>query len=213
MRCGIQENTHVGPALVFIRMSYGDQPISDFLENVASQRVTPAGGTAAALVGAIGTALCEMVCLHTIGKDGYADVEEEIAEIQDELRTQRGFLLELADKDADVVDELLAAYRDDSDQTVAMKKATGVPLTIAEACLPVLEHATVVTEKGNRNAVPDAGTGSFLVHSALQASVFTVRTNLGNIPDATFTEQMETRAADLERSAEIEFERVLSNLE
>lgn len=194
-------------------MSYGDEPISDFLDNVASQEVTPAGGTAAALVGTIGTALCEMVCLHTIGKDGYADVEEEMAEVQEDLRTQRGFLLELADKDADVVDELLAASRDDSAPTVATKKATGVPLTIAEACLSVLEHAIVVTKKGNRNAVPDGGTGSFLVYSALQASIFTVRSNLGHNSDAAFVEEMETRATDLERSAEILFEQVVSNIE
>lgn len=194
-------------------MSYGDQPISDFLDNVASQRVTPAGGTAAALVGAIGTALCEMVCLHTTGKDGYADVEEEMAEVQEDLRTQRGILLELADKDADVVDEMLAASRDDPDQTVATKKATGVPLTIAEACLRVLEHAIVVTEKGNRNAVPDGGTGSFLVYSTLQASIFTVRSNLDNHSDAAFIEEMDTRAADIERSAEILFEQIVSNIE
>lgn len=194
-------------------MRYGDQPISDFLDNVASQRVTPAGGTATALVGAIGTALCEMVCLHTIGKDGYADVEAEMAEIHEEFGQQREVLLELADKDADVVDGLLAAYRDESDQTVAMKKATGVPLTIAKACLSVLEYAVVVSEKGNKNAVPDAGSGSFLVYSALQASVFTTRYNIDQLSDTVFTEEMETRAANLERSAEIEFERVLSNIE
>ncbi|WP_248910263.1 cyclodeaminase/cyclohydrolase family protein [Halocatena marina] len=194
-------------------MIYSNQSISDFLNTVASQKVTPAGGTAAAIVGAIGTALCEMVCLHTMGEDEYADVEVEMAEIQEELGIQRGFLLELADKDAEVVDELLAAYRDDSDQTVAMKKATGVPLTIAEACLSVLEYATVVTEKGNRNAVPDAGTGSFLVYSALQASVYTVRTNLGHLSDSAFTEEMETRAANIERSADIEFEQVISTIE
>jgi formiminotetrahydrofolate cyclodeaminase len=154
-----------------------------------------------------------MVCLHTIGKTGYADVEEEMAEIHEDLMKQRGVLLDLADKDAEVVDELLVAYRDESDQTVAMKKATGVPLTIAEACLSVVEHATVVSEKGNRNAVPDAGTGSFLVYSALQASIFTVRSNLNRLSDSEFTEEMEARAAAIEQSAELEFERVLSNVE
>ena len=194
-------------------MSYGDQPINDFLNDVASKRVTPAGGSAAALVGAIGTALCEMVCLHTIGKNGYADVEEEMTEIHEDLQNQRHFLLDLADKDAEVVDELLVAYRDGSDQTVVMKKATGVPLTIAEACLRVIEHATVVSRKGNENAIPDAGTGSFLVYSALQASIFTVQSNLDQLSDSKFTKEIETRAVAIEQSAELEFEQVLSNIE
>ena len=194
-------------------MSYGDQPIRDFLDGVASSEVTPAGGTAAAIVGAIGTALSEMVCLHTIGKDGYGDVEAELAEIREDLGTRRAFLLDLADRDAEAVDDLFAASRGDADRPVALKQATGVPLTIAQACLPVLEQTTVVAEKGTRNAVPDAGTGSFLVHSALQASVFTVRTNVASLPDAAVAERMERRAAGIERSAEVEFERVLSRIE
>jgi formiminotetrahydrofolate cyclodeaminase len=194
-------------------MSYEDRTIDEFLDGVASRNVTPAGGTAAALVGAIGTALCEMVCLHTIGKDGYADVEAEMIDRLDDLGTQREFLLELADRDADVVDELLATSPDEPDRVVAQKRATGVPLATAEACLPVLEHATVLAEKGNRNAVPDAGTGSFLVYGALRASVFTVRCNLDRISDPSFVEEMETRAAELERSAEIEFEGVISTIE
>jgi len=194
-------------------MSYEDQTINEFLDGVASRKVTPAGGTAAALVGAIGTALCEMVCLHTIGKDGYADVGAEMTDILDDLGTQRGFLLELADRDADVVDELLATSPDEPDRVVAQKRATGVPLAIAEACVPIIEHATVLVEKGNRNAVPDAGTGSFLVYGSLQASVFTVRSNLDRISDPSFVEEMETRATELERSAGIEFERVLSTIE
>jgi formiminotetrahydrofolate cyclodeaminase len=154
-----------------------------------------------------------MVCLHTIGKNGYADVEEEMTEIHEDLQNQRHFLLDLADKDAEVVDELLVAYRDGSDQTVVMKKATGVPLTIAEACLRVIEHATVVSRKGNENAIPDAGTGSFLVYSALQASIFTVQSNLDQLSDSKFTKEIETRAVAIEQSAELEFEQVLSNIE
>ncbi|MEF8842205.1 MAG: cyclodeaminase/cyclohydrolase family protein [Haloarculaceae archaeon] len=194
-------------------MSYVDGTIDEFLDGVASRTVTPAGGTAAALVGAIGTALCEMVCLHTIGKDGYADVEGEMTEMLEDLGTQREFLLELADRDADVVDELLATSPDEPDRVVAQKRATGVPLVIAEACVPVIEHATVLAEKGNRNAIPDAGTGSYLVYGALQASVFTVRCNLDRISDPSFVEEMGTRATELERSAETEFESVISTIE
>jgi len=173
--------------------------------------VTPAGGTAAAVGGAVGTALCEMACLHTIGKDGYADVEAEMVELREEFRTRRERLLDLADRDAAAVDDLFDASREDADRTVAMKRATGVPLAIAEACLPVLEGAGVVAEKGNANAVPDAVTGAFLVRAALEACVATVRSNLDPIPDPSFVEEVAARAADLERAAAVEFERVTTN--
>lgn len=47
-------------------MNFADQTISEFLEDVAATTVTPSGGAVAAIGGAFGAALCEMVCIHTI---------------------------------------------------------------------------------------------------------------------------------------------------
>ena len=49
-----------------------------FVEVLASDAPAPGGGGAAALVGAIGTALGNMVGSLTVGKKKYADVEAEI---------------------------------------------------------------------------------------------------------------------------------------
>ena len=49
-----------------------------FVEVLASDAPAPGGGGAAALVGAIGTALGNMVGSLTVGKKKYAAVEEEI---------------------------------------------------------------------------------------------------------------------------------------
>jgi formiminotetrahydrofolate cyclodeaminase len=193
-------------------MTHQNRTIDEFLGDVASREVTPAGGTAAAVAGAIGTALCEMACLHTIGRAEYADVEAEMTETLDDLTTRRELLLELADEDSNVVDELFGGSHDGTSEAAA-KRAAGVPLTIAEACVPVLERASVLVETGNRNVVPDAVTGSMLVRSALEASLFTVRSNLSRISDQSFVEETETRASELERAAGTEFERVLANAE
>ena len=49
-----------------------------FVEVLASDAPAPGGGGAAALVGAIGTALGNMVGSLTVGKKKYADVQDEI---------------------------------------------------------------------------------------------------------------------------------------
>ena len=49
-----------------------------FVEVLASDAPAPGGGGAAALVGAIGTALGNMVGSLTVGKKKYAEVEAEI---------------------------------------------------------------------------------------------------------------------------------------
>jgi len=50
----------------------------EFIEDVASSKPAPGGGSVAAAVGAMGAALAAMVCNLTIGKKKYSDVEEEM---------------------------------------------------------------------------------------------------------------------------------------
>lgn len=193
-------------------MNYEDRSIATFCDAIASETVTPAGGSATAVVGAMGASLCEMVCIHTIEN---ADDESEtghLKDVREQLATQRESLLDLSNRDAEAVDDLLATTGDEPMQA-AMKRATGVPLAIADACCNVLEHAVVVTEQGTPNAVPDAATGAFLALGALRASVFTVRYNATDIDDDSFVAEMEDRTETLKQSAEAEFERVLTNVE
>jgi len=189
-------------------MDHADRRVDQFLEDVASETAPTAGGAATAVVGAIGASLCEMVCASTTaGPDGGG---EDLAAVREDLARLRGHLEELADRDAAVVEELFATGWDGGDES-AMKRATGVPLATAEACLAVLDHATVVTERGNRNAVPDAVTGAFLAHAALRAAIFTVRCNLERIADRSFVDDQERRAAEIERSAQRASDRILEN--
>jgi formiminotetrahydrofolate cyclodeaminase len=199
-------------------VTFADQTISDFLEHVASTTTTPSGGAVAAIGGAAGAALCEMVCIHTIGKDGYANVEQDLTKIRDELNIHRTRLLELADEDSAAVDGLQAAFeitddkeRDEIIQNAA-KRAIKVPLETAEECLKIMEHATVVTEEGNQNAIADAGAGVFLAHAALQASVWTVQFNLEMIENTSFIAKMENHSTEIDDSADEVLEQVKVNV-
>ena len=167
-------------------MSYESKTLSTFLSEIGSEEVTPAGGTSAAVVGAIGASLCEMTCIHTVGKEDHDDADPELGATGDELAALRSQLLQLGNSDAEVVVDLLEAT--DYNRQRRMKRATGVPLTIAETCLAVLELATVVIAKGSENARPDAGSGALLVNASLQSAVFTVRTNIKYIDDSSFIE-------------------------
>lgn len=118
-------------------MNGGDQSLDEFLSSIASERVTPAGGSATAVVGAIGAALCEMVCIHTVENNEDEAVAPDLAAVRDRLRRERSNLLGLAETDAQVVADLFPASDGGLDQT-ALKQSIGVPLTIAEACLNVL---------------------------------------------------------------------------
>lgn len=200
-------------------MTFSDQTITDFIDDVAQGSATPGGGAVAALAGATGAALEEMVCNLTVDKEGYEDVAEELGDIADELTANRTRLLELADEDAAAFNEVMDAYQTPEGEgraeaiEEASKLATEVPLETAEECLAVLQHARTVTEKGNRNAVTDGGTGALLTHAGLQAALYNVTVNLGTIEDEGFVADVGSRTAEIEAEAEAALEEVMATVE
>ena len=185
-------------------MTTADDAIETVLESVASTAVTPSGGAVTALAGAFGAALGEMVCLHTVGKDGYEDVEDELVEVGDALSTSRRRLLELADEDVAAVDRAQSAFEEstpETDRQEAMKRATEVPLETAAVCLDTLEGILVAVESGNQRAVADGVVGAYLAHAGLCGAIATVRANLEAIDDKEFVAQTSTRTDELEKNA------------
>ena len=55
-------------------MSTLQQPLQQFLDELASSAPTPGGGGAAAVIGATGAALLSMVANLTIGKKGLEEI-------------------------------------------------------------------------------------------------------------------------------------------
>ena len=73
----------------------------EFVAVLASNEPVPGGGGAAALVGAIGTALGNMVGSLTVGKKKYADVEAEIIALKQKSDALQKELLDQVPADAE----------------------------------------------------------------------------------------------------------------
>lgn len=200
-------------------MAIADDSIGAVLDDVASDRVAPSGGAIAALTGASGTALCEMGCHHTIGKDGDEDVDAALADVASDLRSHRGDLLELADADADAVDALQSAYRrapsDERSEAIerASRRAVEAPLSIAETCLDVLEQAEVVAVEANDRVLPDVGTGALFVHAALRTAGWIVRLNTAGADESAVPAGAESRVDDLSTDATRTYASIEDHLE
>ena len=68
----------------------------------------------------------------------------------------------------------------------ALQGAADVPLRIAEAALEVARLSMPAAEKGNPNAVSDAGVAVLLADAAAQSAALNVRINLAWIADKGF---------------------------
>lgn len=200
-------------------MSFAEQTLTEFDEDVAAGSATPGGGSVAALAGATGAALGEMVCNLTIGKDEYAAVADELSAIKDELGAHRQRLYELADEDSEAFTEVMAAFKTPEEEgraeaiEEASKLAAEVPLETAEECLAVVEKTVPIAKNGNVNSVTDAGTGALLAYAGLQAALYNVEINMDSIGDEEFVDGLEADVASLRRDAEGAIEEVKGTVE
>ena len=70
-------------------MKLTDKPVTNFLDELASNAPAPGGGSVAALSGALGAALVSMVCNLTLGKKAYAEVQDDIKDLLAESEALR----------------------------------------------------------------------------------------------------------------------------
>ncbi len=184
-----------------------DLPVSEFSERLASDQPAPGGGSASAAVAAFGAGLLAMTCNFTIGKERYADVEEDMRELRDELETIRVWLLASIDRDTQAYSAVTDAFKmpkGTQEEKAArreaiqasMRGAADVPLDVARRCLRALDLASEVVELGNPNTLSDAGCGARFVDAGLRGALYNVRINLGSIKDE---EYVTTTAAEVER--------------
>ena len=173
----------------------------EFVEVLASNAPVPGGGGAAALVGAIGTALGNMVGSLTVGKKKYADVEAEIIALKakcDDLQKQ---LLDQVPADAEGFEPLAKAYgipKDDLNRDKVLEEATivacKVPMKIMELCCESIEAIAVFAAKGSRLAVSDAGCGAVCCKAALQSASLNVFINTKSLKNRELAEELNAKA-------------------
>jgi glutamate formiminotransferase/formiminotetrahydrofolate cyclodeaminase len=76
-----------------------------------------------------------------------------------------------------------AAARRSEAVTSALLKAAEVPLETARAAVEVAQIAALVAEKGNSNAVTDAGVAALLAEAACKGADYNVRVNVSALED------------------------------
>ena len=173
--------------------------IEQFLDALASSGATPGGGSAAAIIGAMGAALVSMVCNLTIGKKKYADVEAEMKTVRGKAEALRHKLTGMIEDDVKAFDAVMGAYglpkETDADKAArdkaiqaALKQATEVPMRCCHAAREVIDLAAVASEKGNVNVISDAGVAVLAAYAALRSAALNVFTNAKMITDKTFAE-------------------------
>lgn len=190
----------------------GGESVSGFLSSVASPDPVPGGGSVAAHVGAVAAALAQMVAGLTVGKKKYAAVDAEMKEAALEAVAVGNRLAALVKRDADAYSKVSAAHKlakEPADAaarraetiTSALLEAAEVPLETARCCVEVATLAAVVAEKGNANAVTDAGVAALLAEAGCRGAAYNVRVNIQALDDKSKGAGLARDAAELVEQA------------
>jgi formiminotetrahydrofolate cyclodeaminase len=185
-------------------MSFVTVSCSEFVNVLASKAPVPGGGGASALVGAIGTALGNMVGSLTVGKKKYADVEADIIALQAKATELQNELLHLVDQDAVVFEPLSKAYgipKDDPNREsimeAALKDACSVPMDIMRTCAKSIDVIADFAAKGSALAISDAGVGVAFAKAALMGASLNVFINTKSMTDKAYAAKIEAEADEL----------------
>lgn len=176
----------------------------EFADALAAKRSVPGGGGAAALAGALGTALCSMVGNFTVGKKKYAAVEDDVKRMMAEAEEIRRCLVGLIDADAAAFEPLSRAYSiPKTDPTraqvleVATKTACSAPAEMVRQCARAVELLEEMGEKGSRMLLSDVGCGAALCSAALKSASLNVYVNTKALADRAYAERLEAEVDGL----------------
>ena len=197
--------------------------LADFLGSLASEAPTPGGGTAAAVAGAMGAALAQMVSALTLTREKYASAHEALRPIAEAAKAARTELIALAREDAEAYDAVVAARRlprENPEEKAersrrvaeANRRATDVPMRTARAAVRLLTMLPELVEKGNPNAASDAGSAALLLEAAAGAALLNVGVNLSGISDEGLVGELQRETADLQTEAQRLRDQVLASV-
>lgn len=194
---------------------YCSEPLQVYLDDAASNKPAPGGGSVSSCVGALGAALVSMVCNLTKGREKFAAVDGEMTALVEKSEAARAKLEKLLQDDTTAYNGVITAFKmpKDTDEEKAARKAAvqaglivaaDVPLEICRVAVEVCRLSRTAAELGNPQAVTDAGIGAILGEAAVVGAALNVRINLGSIEDCDYTsaaaaeiDQIEAEAAAL----------------
>lgn len=198
--------------------------LENFSKNLASNSPAPGGGSVAALSSTLAASLACMVFNLTVGKKVYIAYDEEIkSKIYrgiTEADKMKDEFLALMDEDTDAFNEVMGAFKlpketeEDKELRsakiqIAYKRATLVPLRVAEKTMDIFTLLETAVKYGNSNALSDAGVGTLIALTGLESAILNVRINIPSIKDTEFVNIVLEKCDELVKSATSKKEYIL----
>jgi glutamate formiminotransferase/formiminotetrahydrofolate cyclodeaminase len=169
-----------------------------FLDAVAQPTATPGGGSVAALAGALGASLGQMVAGLSRKKKSQAAYVEPLSDALAEFRAASRTLSEAIDRDAASFESVMAAYklaqstpeeqeRREAAIQSALQGAANVPMEVARKAAQVFDSLGKLEGIASPSMLSDIRVGRLMAGAAVRGALENVKINLESITDSGFS--------------------------
>lgn len=179
--------------------------VNEFSNETASESPAPGGGSIAAYMGALGSALATMVANLSAHKAGWDERWEEFSDWAERGKTFMDALLKKIDEDTAAFNKIMDAFalpkKTDSEKQLRKQKiqeatryAIEVPMSVMQLCFDSMQVIKAMAECGNPNSISDAGVGALAVRSGVLGAFLNVKINASGLDDKTFVAETLAKA-------------------
>lgn len=189
-------------------MLFKEYSIDKFIEELSSDAPSPGGGSVAALVAALASALNSMVYSLTVDKKAFEKLnnseKNKMLQLQKEAKEFTDKFQNYMEQDRKDFLNLMDSYKlpKDSEEEIALRKekikentikAMKTPLLLAEECIKFYDNIEFAVKYGNKNLISDAGVATILLHSAIESSIINVKVNLNFLREEEICNEIENK--------------------
>jgi glutamate formiminotransferase/formiminotetrahydrofolate cyclodeaminase len=198
--------------------------VRGFTELLGSRAPAPGGGSASALMAAMGAGLGAMMGWMTYGKRKFEAQDEAMRRLIPPLDQAMRELIPMIDADTNAFNDYMAALgmpKDTAEQKAAraaameagLKKAIAVPLTAMHVADRCWEAMVEMADHGNPASRSDLEVGARALETGIWGAGRNVLINLPGLTDEAYKKQVAAEAAALSERAAAQVTEVLKRLE
>ncbi|XP_036921067.1 formimidoyltransferase-cyclodeaminase isoform X2 [Sturnira hondurensis] len=203
--------------------SLADKSLHDFVREVGARSATPGGGSVAAAGAAMGASLACMAGLMTYGRRQFEHLDVAMRRLIPPFHEASAKLTALVDADAQAFGACMEAMKlpkstpEERERRAAalqkgLRQAVAVPLELAETVAslwPALRELALCVNLACRS---DLQVAAKALETGMFGAYFNVLTNLKDISDDKFKDQVSQRISSLLQEAKTQAELVLNRL-
>lgn len=172
---------------------YGEklEPILNDLEN---KNVEIAGGSMVGMVIATVNSLIKYISNLTLGKKKYEEVQTKVEEILKNAEKLKTEALEVVDKDKEVLEEILKAYKvrkeDESQYEKACKESVEFCMQVVKLAFKTLKLSDEISKVGNKMLSSDFKICKYYSFASIESAIVNVDINLEAVNDSEYKENV-----------------------